>query len=603
MTWPAIGDYALIGNCRTAALVSRDGALEWLCLPTFSSPSLFGAILDRRAGHFTVRPRGRYRTERCYLRDSNVLQTTFHVDGGGVLRVTDCMTLPAEPTGDLQTAHELDPQHEVLRRIECAAGEVEVELSFEPRPDYGLASVGFACRAKLGWQLTGCRFSAFLNTDVPLQPVADGRALAGTAKLRAGDVRWASFSYDEFEAAVVPPLGRWAEKRLGDTAHWWQWWTSQSHYEGEYRDQVLRGALVLKLLNCATSGAVLAAPTTSLPEEIGGERNWDYRFCWLRDSALVLHAFFSLGFIEEGEEFLGWLLHATRLTWPELQVMYDLYGETDLKESTLDHLSGYRDSRPVRIGNAAHAQLQLDIYGELAASVEQYVQGGGELDGTEQQMVAGLAKSVCELWRRPDHGIWETRAKPRHHTYSKAMCWVTLEKLRRLKLVADQGAAARECDAIRADIEANGFNRERNSYVAYYGSDEPDSSLLLLARHGYCAPEDPRMQGTYRYITSTLSRNGMLLRYRASTSYDGVSGSENLFAPCSFWAAEYLANVGRREEAKQLFERLLRCANDLGLYAEEIVAKTGEPVGNFPQAFTHVSMISAATALTVKKTA
>src|SRR5689334_19628751 len=356
MTFPAIGDYALIGNCRSAALVSRDGALEWLCLPTFSSPSLFGAILDRRAGHFSIRPRGRYRSERAYVRDSNVLETTFRVEGGGVLRVTDCMTLPGEPTGDLQTAHELHPQHEVLRRIQCLEGEVELELAFAPRPDYGRHTVVFKQRGRLGWQLAGCRFSAFLNTDVPLRAIEDGATLAGGEKLCAGEERWASFSYDEFEASVVLPLGTWAARRLDDTVQWWQWWTSRSRYQGEYRDEVLRGALVLKLLNNATSGAVLAAPTTSLPEELGGERNWDYRFCWLRDSALVLHAFFSLGFIEEGEEFLGWLLHATRLTWPELQVMYDIYGETNLEEQTLAHLSGYRGSRPVRIGNAAHAQ-------------------------------------------------------------------------------------------------------------------------------------------------------------------------------------------------------------------------------------------------------
>ena len=602
MTFPDIGDYALIGNCRTAALVSRDGAVEWLCLPTFSSPSLFGALLDRAAGHFTIRPRGRYRTERTYVQDTNVLQTTFHAEGAGVLRLTDCMTLPAEPTGDLQGSFELDPQHELLRRIECTAGEVEIELVLEPRPDYGRRAVSFRDCGKLGWQLTGCRFGAFLNTDVPLRPLDAGK-LAGTVRLRAGEERWASFSYDVFEASVIPPLGRWAHKRLDDTGRWWQWWTSQSHYHGEYRDQVLRGALVLKLLHCATSGAVLAAPTTSLPEEIGGERNWDYRFCWLRDSALVLHAFFALGFIEEGEEFFGWLLHATRLTWPELQVMYDLYGRTDLDERTLGHLSGYRGSRPVRIGNAAHAQLQLDIYGELAASVARYVAGGGELDSSERRMVAGLARSVCRLWRRPDQGIWETRSEPRHHTYSKAMCWVALDTLRRLKLVTDEAAVARECEAIRADVEAHGFNPAVNSYVAYYGSDEADASLLLLARHGYCKPEDPRMQGTYRFVTSQLSRNGMLLRYRTHTGYDGVSGGENLFAPCSFWAAEYLANCGRLGEAKELFERLLGCANDLGLYAEEIVPQTGAPVGNFPQAFTHVSMISAATALTVEKTA
>ncbi len=603
MGWPSIGDYAVIGNCRTAALVSSDGSIDWLCVPTYSSPSIFAALLDRDGGHFSVRPKAPFHAERRYLPDTNVLETTFHVDGGGRLRVTDCMPLPAEPTGEIEPAHELEPQHEILRRLECLEGEVEVEVELAPRPDYARRRTAFAQRGKLGWQLTGCRFSAFLHGEIGLAPDPRLAALVGSARLRAGEARALSFTYDENEAAVLPPLGDWARRRVEDTASWWQWWTGRASYQGEYREQVLRSALVLKLLNCATSGSVLAAPTTSLPEAIGGERNWDYRFCWLRDSALVLHAFLSLGFLEEAQEFLGWLLHATRLTWPALQVMYDLYGETELDEYELPHLSGYRGSRPVRVGNAAHAQLQLDIYGELAATVAQYVSAGGELDSSEQRMLTGLARSVCRLWRRPDQGIWETRSEPRHHTYSKAMCWVALDKLRRLKLVANADAVGRECDAIRADIEAHGFDAGLDSYVAFYGGREADASLLLLARHGYCKPGHPRMLGTYRFVTRELAHDGLLRRYRTERTSDGVSGGENLFAPCSFWAAEYLANCGRLDEARALFERLLGCANDLGLYAEEIVADTHEPIGNFPQAFTHVSMVSAATALTVEKTA
>ena len=599
MPWPAIGDYALIGNCRTAALVCRDGSLEWLCLPTFSSPSLFAAILDRRAGHFAIHPRGRWTSERRYLPRSNVLETTFRCDGGGVLRLTDCMPLPGEPTGEMQTARELDPEHEVLRRMECTAGEVEVEIEFAPRPRYGARRTGFRDCGQLGWQLTGCPFGAFLQTVVPLR--ADNAILRGSAKLRAGDVRWCSFAYDQAEASVLPPLGKWAQQRLDDTAGWWRWWTGRCHYEGEYGEQVLRSALALKMLASATSGAVLAAPTTSLPEALGGERNWDYRFCWIRDSALVLHAFLSLGFVEEGEGFLGWLLHATRLTWPRLQVMYDLYGETDLKEKQLVRLSGYRDSRPVRIGNAAHEQLQLDIYGELIATVAQYVDSGGELDATERRMVQGLGRSVCELWREPDHGIWETRGPARHHTYSKAMCWVALDRL--LKLGLGSAQMERERGAVREEIEQHGFNRRLGGYVGYYDGEDPDAALLLLARHGYQPPAHPRMQGTWHLIRERLSRDGLLQRYPLDSDYDGVPGGENAFAPCTFWAAEYLANLGRLDEARKIFERLLGCANDVGLYAEEIVPGSGEPIGNFPQAFTHVSMISAATALTVEKTA
>jgi len=603
MTWPSIGDYALIGNCRTAALVCKDGSLEWLCLPTFSSPSLFAAVLDRRAGHFSIRPRGAWRSERRYVPRSNVLETTFRCEGGGVLRLTDCMPLPAEPSADLTTPRELDPEHEVLRRVECTAGEIEVEVELAPRPDYARRSLSFRDCGRLGWQLTGCPFGAFLSSEIPLRVGSEGGALQGTAKMRAGETRWLSFSYDESEASVLPPLGDWARRRLGDTIGWWQWWAGRMRYDGEYGDAMLRGALALKMLASATSGAVLAAPTTSLPEEIGGPRNWDYRFCWIRDSSLVLYAFLRLGFIEEGEGFLGWLLHATRLTWPRLQVMYDLYGETRLKEIELAHLSGYRDSRPVRIGNAAHEQLQLDIYGELLAAVAQYVDAGGELDSSERAMVRGLGRSVCELWRLPDHGIWETRAEPRHHTYSKAMCCVALESLRRLKLGHDGDRLEAECEAMRAEIEARGFNERLGAYVGYYDGEDPDAALLLLARHGYQPPEHPRMQGTWRLIRERLTRNGLLYRYPLDAGYDGVPGSENAFAPCTFWAAEYLANCGRKAEAREIFERLLHCANDVGLYAEEIVPASGEPVGNFPQAFTHVSMISAACALAGEKTA
>ncbi len=597
--FPPIGDYAAIGNCRTVGLISRQGALEWLCLPHYSSPALFAAILDRRAGHFSIRPGGSFQAERAYLADTNVLQTTFHLDDGAVVRLTDCMTVPGEPSGDMQTDHELDPEHELLRLVECVQGEAKVEVEFEPRAHYGRRAVGCRRRGKLGWQLVGCPFGAFLNTDIEL--AAAGDSLRGAVTLRAGESRWCTFSYDESEASVIPPLGRWARRRLEDTVGWWKWWCARSQYQGPYREAVVRSALALKLLHCATSGAVLAAPTTSLPEAIGGERNWDYRYCWLRDSALVLHAFLRLGFVEEAEGFLGWLLHATRLTWPRLQVMYDLYGETHLKEYDLAELSGYRGSRPVRIGNAAHGQLQLDIYGELIATAAQYVEAGGELDATERRMLAGLARSVCTLWRLPDHGIWETRRGARHHTYSKAMCWVGLDRLLKLNgtigLGLDDAALSGERDVLRHEIESRGFSERLNSYVGYFGSEEPDASLLLLARHGYRDAADERMRGTYEFIWRRLAREGMLARFPTESGYDGVRGAENMFAPCSFWAAEFLANCGRVDEARQMFQRLLGCGNDLGLFAEEIVADTREPIGNFPQAFTHVSMISAATAL------
>ncbi len=597
--FPDIGDYALLGDCRTAALVSRAGSVEWLCLPLFSNPSIFGAILDREAGHFQVHPVADARSSRKYLAETNVLETTLECEGG-TLRLTDALALPMPG--------ELEPQHELLRHVECVKGEVEIEVSFAPRPGYGRDRVGFARRGKLGWQLTGCAFGAFLASDIEeLAHDRDGARLLARLRLKENDERWLSFCYDESEANVLMPLGGEAARRLRYTVEWWQGWSGRCRYEGPYRDLVLRSALALKLLTCSTSGAVVAAPTTSLPEITGGPRNWDYRFCWIRDSALVLHAFLALGYVEEAEAFLGWLLHATRLTWQRYQVMYDVYGETRIDEQELAHLSGYRGSKPVRIGNGAHGQLQLDIYGELMATVAQYVAAGGELDGTECRMLQGVGRRILKYWPCPDKGIWETRGPARQHTFSKAMCWVALERLReigrRYGLGLDEDEMGRQSDALRAEIERRGYDDALGGYVGYYDGKEADASLLLLARYGYRDPGDPRMDGTWRLIQEQLQVNGWIRRYPDDSRYDGISAPENAFAACNFWAAEYLANAGRHDEAQEVFERTCACANDVGLFAEEIKIDGGAPIGNFPQAFTHVSLISAATALYQRKTA
>ena len=598
--FPDIGGYALIGNCRAAALVSSGGAIEWLCLPTFSSPSLFAAILDRDAGHFTVRATEATHTARRYVDDTNVLETTF-TTRTGKLRLTDCMTLAAP------TIAELYPEHEVLRRIECLEGEVEVEIVFEPRWNYGQSRLRFARRGKLGWALTHCPFGAILLSDVELEPETESARLRGVARLRAGDARWAMLAYDQNEAIVVPPLGSDAQRRLDHTIAWWRDWSSRCQYDGPHADMVRRSILALKLMTSSTTGAVVAAPTTSLPEAAGGPRNWDYRFCWIRDSAFVLNAFATLGYVDETEAFLEWLLHATRLTWQRFQVMYDIFGETKLDERTLPHLSGYRGARPVRIGNAAHGQLQLDIYGELLQSVSCYLEAGGTLDASECRMLAGVGERLFDLWRCPDQGIWETRAGPRHHTFSKAMCWVTFNCLRELQksypIPIDRARLDRVCDELREEIESKGYDADIGSYVAYYGAKETDASLLLLARYGYAKPGDARMEGTYRRIADSLVRNGLIMRYTDTSSYDGVAGGENSFAPCNFWAAEYLANAGHDKEARELFERLCRYGNDVGLFAEEFDLRDASPMGNFPQALTHVSLISAAIALYRKPTA
>ena len=593
--FPDIADYALVGDCRTAALISRDGAVEWMCLPTFSDASLFTAILDRSAGHFSVRPTGKRRATRKYLQGTNVLETTFETDTG-TLRLTDCMTLPVAHAG------RLEPQHELLRSVECLAGEVDVEIWFVPRADYGRRAIGFEDHGRLGWRCARYGCSATLLSDIDLARDEDAKGLRGRVRLRAGERRWLSFAFDAYEIGVIPPLGDEARMRLEATTAWWREWSGRCRYDGPYRENVRRSALALKLMTSCTTGAVLAAPTTSLPEVAGGPRNWDYRYCWIRDSALVLHAFLSLGYVDEAEAFLEWLLHATRLTWQRFQVMYDLHGETKLNERELAHLSGYRGAKPVRIGNAAHDQLQLDIYGELLESVAMYVSAGGSLDATECRMLAGVGRNVMKLWDVPDQGIWETRSEPRHHTFSKAMCWVALDRLAKLgekfPIKLDRAALAKHCDAIREQVESRGYDEEAGSYVAYYGGRAADASLLLLARYGYCEPGNPRMEGTWRFISTTLMSSGLVHRYRPEKLDDGIEAApENAFAPCNFWAAEYLANAGHDAKAKELFERYCGLGNDVGLFAEEMDAATGAPVGNFPQAFTHVSLISAATAL------
>ncbi|HET9576471.1 MAG TPA: glycoside hydrolase family 15 protein [Usitatibacter sp.] len=597
--FPDIGDYAIIGNCRTAALVSKAGSVEWLCVPTFSDAAVFAAMLDRRAGHFRIAPCAKASAERSYIEGTNVLQTTFRTDGG-VVRLTDCLVLPMlEPPA-------LEPQHELLRRLECISGEVDIEVSFAPRRDYGRRALAFRQRGALGWHCMHAPFGMTLLAEAPLAAGEQGE-LRGRVTIRQGETRWFSLGYDEHEASVIPPLGEAAASRLEATVSWWRDWSARCRYDGPYREAVVRSVLLLKLLTCCTSGAVLAAPTTSLPEVAGGPRNWDYRFCWIRDSALVLHAFLSLGFIEEAEGFLEWLLHATRLTWQRFQVMYDIYGETHLTERTLDELSGYRGARPVRIGNAAHGQLQLDIYGELLETVAQYVAAGGALDSVECRMLAGVGRNVMDLWRCPDQGIWETRRGARHHTFSKAMCWVALDRLRclaeRFPIRLDRDRLQRECDAVRGEIEAHGYDERLGAYVGYFGGSEPDASLLLLARYGYQSPRTDRMEGTYRFIEKTLMRDGLVMRYPAGSGYDGIGAPENAFAPCNFWAAEYLANAGHDDEARELFERTCECANDVGLFGEEIATATRKPMGNFPQAFTHVSLVSAATALYRHRTA
>src|SRR5581483_189492 len=391
--YPPIGDYAMIGDCRAAALISSRGSIDWLCLPHFSGPSVFAALLDqRRGGCFAVHPVDAYTSTRRYLGDTPVLQTTFRTPTG-VLQLTDAMPILV----DERYADKLQPQREVLRALEVLQGEVDIEIHYAPRPDYARRRVALKGRGACGWACSDRDGLYLLNTDIPLYLDPGGIDLRGRVRLSRGAKRYLSLNFVKADIGVVMPLGEHADGRLCATQQWWQAWAHRCNYSGPYRDAVVRSMVTLKLLTYELSGAVVAAATTSLPESLGGVRNWDYRYCWLRDASLTLGAIMDLGYHTEGDAFLGWLLHTTRLSRPRLQVLYDVYGETEITESSLDHLEGYCGSRPVRIGNGAHEQLQLDAYGSVILAAYDYVKHGGELDVDEARFLRGLGEAVCEL--------------------------------------------------------------------------------------------------------------------------------------------------------------------------------------------------------------
>ena len=555
----AIADYAVIGDGRTAALVSRDGSIDWLCWPRPDSPWIFGALLDPRAGAWNLRPSGPFRSTRRYLDRTNVLETRF-VTPGGVARVTDLMPVAAEDV----KARRLTPEFELLRYIECDEGEMEFESLLDLRPGTGILA-----------RLAG-----------PKTPV----------QLRAGESAAFSLTLAGEGPAIFPPLEE-AKRRIEESAAWWRAWSARCSYDGPARDAVVRSALVLKLLGYAPSGALIAAPTTSLPERIGGDLNWDYRYCWLRDASMTARALFGLGFLDEGDAFVSWLLHSTRLTRRNLRVLYDVFGRRPQRERILDTLEGYAGSKPVRIGNAAEDQLQLDVYGEVLDAVASFVASGGELDRDTSAMIVKFGKVVCRRWREADEGLWEPRDGRAHHTHSRLLCWVTLDRLLtlagsgRLK-GAPLSEFSRERARIRAEIEARGWNRTMGCYTGRLDGDDVDASTLLLAWYGFEEASSSRMIRTYERVKSDLGCGRGLLYRNLDAPGEGA------FGIASFWGAELLGLGGSGvAEARETFDALLSTANDVGLFAEEIDPRTGAALGNFPQAFTHIGLINAALTL------
>jgi GH15 family glucan-1,4-alpha-glucosidase len=591
-----IQDYAVIGDCRSAALISRDGSMDWLCWPRFDSPALFAAILDERAGRWSVSPTGSFRSTRRYIPGTNVLETLFETPSGTVL-LTDLMPVASEDEKDKL----LLPDHQIVRQLECQRGEVEIEVVFQPRPEFAQGTVRWRDAGKLGLRAETASGLLTLRADVPVSAPHDGE-VRSTARLRGGDVRYLSLTFDDEWTAVLPPLGEHTRGAVMRSVDWWRAWASQLTYEGPYREAVLRSALTLKLLVYTPSGAIVAAPTTSLPERLGGDLNWDYRFCWPRDAALTMRALLALGFSAEGEALLSWLLHSTRLTQPELRILYDVYGNKPKPERTLQHLAGHRGSRPVRVGNGAANQFQLDLYGEVIDTAAQFVRQGGALDRETQRMLRSFGEYVCRNWNKADEGIWEPRSGRAHHTHSRVLCWTALDRLIELEATGHMRGAPVEDyrkirEIIRREVERRGWNSELQSYVARLDGDDVDASLLLLAWYGFENASSDRMRRTYERIRKRLgAARGLLYRYREKE----FSG-EGAFGICSFWGAEYLAlGGGSAEEARAVFEELVVLGNDVGLFAEEIDPATGDALGNFPQAFTHVGLINAATSLSRK---
>lgn len=588
--YPPISTYGIIGDGRTAALVSQDGSVDWLCLPDFDGPSLLAALLDRHSGgRLGIRPPGEHRSSRHYLDGTPVLETTFETAEGS-FRVTDFMPLML---GGI--SGRIEPERQLIRIVEGISGLPEVELSFDPRPDYGQKQPILNQRGKLGWTFAHGADLYLFRTDLEADTEGFG-SLRGTTRLEPGERRYVSLSFTRRDIGVIPGLGGECDEKLDETCRWWTDWISKCTYEGEWPEAVKRSLVTLRLLNFNQSGAVVAAATTSLPEAIGGVRNWDYRFCWLRDSAFILRAFIDMGYDEEGEGFLSWLLHATRQTAPRLKPLYSIYGRSGGGERDAQALEGYMGSAPVRVGNGAADQVQLDVYGAVIAAAHDYVRRGGRLGAQERRLLLGMGQVVIADWRRPDAGIWEIRGGPLHNTYSKAQCWAALDRLIRLiddgHMKGPRDTLEEERDRIRVSVMKEGWNEEKQRFDGAYGRDFVDASTLLMPRLGIIAADDPRMIATFETIDRELGDGELLLRY--NQGIDGFSSQEGAFVVCSFWAIDYLARRGDLDEAKRRFAAMLARANDLGLYPEEIDGDTNEMLGNFPQAYSHAGLIGAA---------
>lgn len=587
MSYKPIESYGVIGDLRSVALVANDGSIDWCCLPHFDSPSVFAAILDERKGGFfriTVDHQSSHR--QLYLPETNILITRF-LSEEAVGEVIDFMPIARRGR---------PKRHEIIRIVQSVRGSVPCRLDCEPAYDYARAEHEITVNGRGAvFAYPGCNFA--LRSPVPLE--RDSRGVHARFTLKAGQRVVFAFRHGNSRDLLNLPTD--GDRALDRTTRFWRGWLNKGQYEGRWREMVDRSALALKLLTFEPTGAIVAAATSSLPEEIGGVRNWDYRYTWIRDAAFTLYAFLRLGYTEEAASFMRWL--QTRVeekdarTGP-LQIMYRIDGSAEIPETELPHLEGYRGSRPVRIGNAATQQLQLDIYGELLDSIYLYDKWVTPMSYDLWRKIRSMLHWIARHWELPDEGIWEVRSKRRQFVYSKMQCWVALD--RGLRLAFKRGLPNnREWlrstrDRIYDSIMKGGWNSHRQAFVQYYGADALDASNLLMPLVRFVSPSDPRMLSTLDRTMEELVSDSLVYRYELGRGAgDGLSGTEGTFSVCTFWLVEALARAGRIDEARLIFEKMLTYANPLGLYAEQI-GPGGQALGNFPQAFTHLGLISAA---------
>ncbi|MGH3489864.1 MAG: glycoside hydrolase family 15 protein [Actinopolymorphaceae bacterium] len=619
MSSTPIADYALLSDRHSAALVSRDGSLDWLCFPRFDSPSIFGRLLDENAGHWAIRPVAPYTVTRSYRDRTMVLDTTFRTPRGTVV-LTDALLLGRHNGGHLLG---VGAPHVVAREVTCLEGTVEIEVEYRPRPEYGLITPllsavegGVTSRGGAEWLV--------LSSPLMLEP--HGGGVRGSTSLDSGETVRLGLHRSTLEEtpARIWKQGQIADRLAETVAAWRSWSDLHQAYEGPWRDLVHHSGRVLEALSFQPSGAIVAAATTSLPESVGGERNWDYRYTWVRDASLTMHALWVAACPDEASDFFTFLATAAPSLTEDraLQIMFGVGGEHDLTERTLNHLRGWRDSRPVRIGNDAWAQQQIDVYGELLTAAHRLADQIVDIDADTRRFLRTCADLAAERWREADQGIWEVRGEPQHFLYSKLMCWAALD---RAVLLADALEAGDQIDRWRRvrdeiwqTVVGEGWRESEGAFTQYFGSDALDASVLVIPIVGFLPADDPRMLATIDAIEDRLTDDrGLVYRYRTGPAVDGdggdgagfdragsdghgvdgLPGTEGTFLLCTFWLAEALALSGQVDRARAVFERAASCVNDVGLLAEEVEPGTRELLGNFPQAFSHIGLVNAAWAI------